>query len=221
MSVLNCGQVSELAPELALDVLTGAERAEAVAHINECSRCRNLLADLSAAADTLALLVPEAEPPSGFEERVLAALDPRRQQRRSRLRQVGALAFVAAAACIVTLVLVRVAVRPRDDAVTAPVEPAADVSAAPMVAAADRVVGQVFVTSGDRAWAYVFVNYGQMAAGSYRVEIEDAGGSRAAGSLQIVDGQGAWAGVIPEPGDGATIALVDADGTQVCRGALA
>jgi hypothetical protein len=222
MSVLSCGQVRELAPELALDVLTGAERAEAVAHVNECSRCRNVLADLSGAADTLTLLVPEAEPPTGFEQRVLAALDPRRRQRRSRLRQAGALAVAAAAACIVTLVLVRVADRTRDDgAVTTPAEPAANVSAAPMIGAGDQVVGQVFVTSGERAWAYVFVNYGQMPAGRYGVEIEDGGTTRSAGSVQIVDGQGAWAGVIPEPGDGATIALVDPDGTQVCRGSLA
>ncbi|MGH9025284.1 MAG: zf-HC2 domain-containing protein [Acidimicrobiia bacterium] len=221
MSVLTCAQVRELAPELALDVLTGAERAEAVAHINECSRCRNLLVDLSGAADALTLLVPEAEPPRGFEQNVLAALDTRRRQRWTRLRQGAVLAVAAAAACIVTLVLVRVVDSSRDSetvAVTAPVD---DVLTAPMIGGGNQVVGQVFVTPGEQAWAYLFVDYGQVPSGNYGVEIKGADHSGEAGELQITDGRGYWAGVVPELDAGTTVALVDADGRAVCRAKLA
>jgi Putative zinc-finger len=216
MTVLTCTQVRELAPELALGVLTGAERAEAVAHVNDCTRCRNLLADLSGAADTLTLVVPEREPPAGFERDVLAAMQTR--PRGARLRRVGALAIAAAVACIVTIVGVRVVDGSREPApvVRAPVTP--EVVAAPMVGSDDQVVGQVFATTGEHPWAYLFVEYGQMPAGSYRITRRDDSGSEAIGDMQVIDGRGFWGAPFAPPDGEATIALVAADGTTVCEG---
>jgi Putative zinc-finger len=218
MSALTCGQVRDLAPELALGVLTGAERAEAVAHVNECARCRSLLTDLSGVADALTLLVPEAEPPRGFERNVLGAMSGERS-RWARFRRVGALAVTAAAACIVTLVLVRVvdSARDSDPEASAPVN--ADVQTAPMVGAGDEVVGQAFVTDGDHPWAYLFVQYGVMPSGTYAVRVKTAGGSDRS-EMQVTDGEGYWAGVVPAPDD-VRIALVAPDGNVVCKGALA
>ena len=65
--VLTCAEVRELAPELALGILGGAERAEVVLHVNGCARCQAYVAELTEAADALPLLVPEVEPPAGFE----------------------------------------------------------------------------------------------------------------------------------------------------------
>ena len=75
MSVLTCAEVRELAPELALGILGGAERAEVVLHVNGCARCQAYVAELTEAADAIPQLVPEAEPPAGFEARVLHRLD--------------------------------------------------------------------------------------------------------------------------------------------------
>ena len=72
MSVPTCPEVRELAPELALGIVGGPERAEALQHASECGPCRALVGELAEAADALTLLAAEAEPPPGFEERVLA-----------------------------------------------------------------------------------------------------------------------------------------------------
>src|SRR5260370_36669526 len=92
----------ELAPELALGIVGGPERAEALQHASECGPCRSLVGELAEAADALTLLAPESEPPPGFEERVLAALrEPRLRMRR---RSAVMAADAAAAAAIVSIV---------------------------------------------------------------------------------------------------------------------
>ena len=101
MSAPMCGDVRELAPELALGIVGGPERADALQHASECGPCRALVGELAEAADALTLLAPESEPPPGFEERVLAALKaPRRRMRRRAAVMVAA---AAAAAAIVSI----------------------------------------------------------------------------------------------------------------------
>jgi anti-sigma-K factor RskA len=110
VSTLTCAAVRELAAELALDVLDGDERAAALAHLQTCAECRDEVASLTRAGDELFLLVPEATPAPGFEQRVLDRLAepggpsrargpvlPRRAQRRRRL--------LAAAAALAAVVL--------------------------------------------------------------------------------------------------------------------
>src|SRR3982074_3550335 len=98
MSVLTCAEVREFTPELALGILGGAERAEVVLHVNGCARCQADVAELTEAADAIPQLVPEAEPPPGFEARGLQRLGPDR--RPSRRRWAASIAAVAAAAAI-------------------------------------------------------------------------------------------------------------------------
>lgn len=72
-----CDQVREDAPELALGLLGGEERARALGHLVECEACRAHVRALADIADELLELAPRAEPPVGFEDRVFAALDPK------------------------------------------------------------------------------------------------------------------------------------------------
>ena len=51
--------------------LRGPGEVELVGHVAVCGTCTAHLEDLVAVADTLSLLAPEADPPSGFEGRVL------------------------------------------------------------------------------------------------------------------------------------------------------
>jgi hypothetical protein len=53
--------------------LGGPEEAARVGHIAVCATCAAQLEDLVAVAGTLSLLAPEADPPPGFEGRVLEA----------------------------------------------------------------------------------------------------------------------------------------------------
>jgi hypothetical protein len=102
---VNCAELQDLAAELALGTVSGAERAAALDHLAGCPGCRALVDQLARAADTMLLLAPVAEPPPGFESKVLARMGvaaPRapRAHRPPRLRRalvgVAAVALVAA-----------------------------------------------------------------------------------------------------------------------------
>jgi hypothetical protein len=71
-----CADVDALAAELALGIVSGAERAAALNHLAVCSACRTRVEELAEVADELLLIGPEREPPAGFEGRVLTAMSP-------------------------------------------------------------------------------------------------------------------------------------------------
>jgi hypothetical protein len=77
MSELNgmtCAELADVAAELALGVLTGRDRAVAIAHLDTCDGCREDVRQLMATGEELRELLPPAEPPAGFETRVLERL---------------------------------------------------------------------------------------------------------------------------------------------------
>lgn len=71
---MTCDEARLLAAEAALDLLDGEDRAALLDHVAGCVSCRVELASLAAAADALLLAAPPAEPPPGFEGRVLPRL---------------------------------------------------------------------------------------------------------------------------------------------------
>jgi hypothetical protein len=71
---MTCGELADVAAELALGVLTGRERAMAIAHLDKCDTCRENVRQLMATGEQLLELLPPAEPPAGFETRVLERL---------------------------------------------------------------------------------------------------------------------------------------------------
>ncbi|MGI9121028.1 MAG: zf-HC2 domain-containing protein [Acidimicrobiales bacterium] len=71
---LSCGEVQDLAPELALGAVAGSVQERLQQHLEHCSRCRQDVAELTSVADRVLLLGPVQEPPSGFEQRVVARL---------------------------------------------------------------------------------------------------------------------------------------------------
>jgi hypothetical protein len=74
LSLSGCELLEAFAAELALGSLTGPERSAALAHLDECQHCRRLVEELTAAAESLLLIAPEADPPAGFEVRLLERL---------------------------------------------------------------------------------------------------------------------------------------------------
>ncbi len=77
MSELNdmsCAELADAAAELALGVLTGRERAEALAHLDHCEACREHVRQLTMTGEELLGLLPLREPPAGFETRVMERL---------------------------------------------------------------------------------------------------------------------------------------------------
>jgi hypothetical protein len=216
MSGLACPEVRELAPELALGIVGGSERADALQHASECSPCRVLVSELAEVADVLPLLAAEAEPPPGFEERVLSAF--RAGRRRTRRRVVVALAAAVAAATIVSIVGVRIVESTQE---TGPLAAgASQVRSAEMIGANGIDVGNVFVTNGKPAAVVVNVNY-WVPSGTYGIEFRTGSTTKRLGDVHIREGRGSWGAVIGLPNaSGGSIVLVDDKGAVVCEAHL-
>jgi hypothetical protein len=108
---MNCDEVRQLAPELALGIADGAERAAALRHLAECGECRRVLEGLSEVTDELLMLAPEHEPPAGFESRVLAHMRSRRAPVRLRSRRRAfAAVFATAVATAAAMVLLMMSI---------------------------------------------------------------------------------------------------------------
>jgi len=107
---MGCEHTHDVAPELALGILDGEQRAQALRHLAECPDCRREVEELTSVADELLMLAPEREPPAGFESQVLARLQPppavTRARRRTR-RLLAPLASAAAAAAIAVAVVLQ------------------------------------------------------------------------------------------------------------------
>jgi hypothetical protein len=69
-----CEHVREVAPDVALGLLTGEDRAVALAHLERCESCRAEVASLAVVADEVLLAAPEIDPPVGFTSAVLERL---------------------------------------------------------------------------------------------------------------------------------------------------
>ena len=71
---MSCAEFGDSAAELALGVLTGRERARALAHLDHCDACRENVRQLAVTGEELVGLLPAIEPPAGFETRVMERL---------------------------------------------------------------------------------------------------------------------------------------------------
>ncbi|MBN9103033.1 MAG: hypothetical protein J0I49_33800 [Pseudonocardia sp.] len=160
MTDLNpCAAVRSHSAELALGLVTGRERAQALAHLDECPQCRNEVEGLSRVQDALRLLVPAHDPAVGFENRVLAALPrPRHHRWTTVLAAAAAVAAVVAGGWVADSV-----VSPRPVPVAA--APAAPALRVADVVAAGRDVGQVFTHPGPPAWLYMYLDLGSTRIG--------------------------------------------------------
>jgi hypothetical protein len=79
----------------------------------------------------------------------------------------------------------------------------------------------VVTTEGSPATAIITVDYA-VADGDYDLVLRSAAGtSQAIGTMTVHEGHGAWRGTIDAAGNGASLAMVDSQGTVVCHAALA
>lgn len=174
-----------LAADLALGLLTGAERAAALEHVAACARCAALVGELGAVADSLLLAAPEAEPPPGFESAVVArvARGPRRWPPRL-LALAAAVALVLAGFAGGTLLDGR-----RSEAT----------ASAAMTTPAGRRVGVVWRHDGEPSWLFVSVpawSRWESPTGEpvrYRLRVELADGHRVeVRDVRLDEGGGSW-----------------------------
>lgn len=206
MTIRGCEEFVEAAPELALGVLTGTERAQALEHLEVCLRCRSRLDRLTEVSDVLMDLVTPVEPPLGFEVRVAARLQ-QPSSARNRWRLVGRAAVVATAVLGAGLAGWVGATATRT---TAP----AAVQSAQLTSGAHSA-GRIFLHSRAPSWVYMSIDVG---GGSESVTCElETGSGRVVrlGSFQLVDGYGYWAAPVPSGSGQIRSARVVTDGGTV------
>jgi Putative zinc-finger len=234
---LTCAEVLDRAPELALGILPARERAAAMAHLQDCSSCREQVRQYVRAADGLLELVPPAEPPAGFETRVLRRLglrpaEPRPRSPRRFLRR-AALTAAAAATAFAAAIGGWVIAQPAGEtvpAVTAPgAHPGDQLSAAALTLpgptgapdhTAGRTIGRAFAFGGNPPWVYVSVDSDQLAGridGTLRCQVQRGDDSTATiGTFHVSDGYGQWGGAYPAGSAPLTgLRLITSNGTVV------
>ncbi|HLI42817.1 MAG TPA: zf-HC2 domain-containing protein [Streptosporangiaceae bacterium] len=237
MSELNemgCTEFADAAAELALGVLTGRERARAIAHLDRCDACRGNVRQLTMTGEELLGLLPASEPPAGFETRVMGRLGlgapgagvAGRTGLAGRARRLGRgisgwpghggasrsrrmLAAAAVAAAVIVAGLGGWGLRA---ATSSP--PASPLSSAALLSAARHTVGRIYLYDGGSRWLYMSVDM-DSGNGTVTCQVRDADGHfTTVGSFRVHGGYGSWGGPAPAGGGSLTGArLVSADGT--------
>ena len=184
---MGCERARELAPELALGILDGEQRAQALRHLAECPECRREVEALTAVADELVMLAPEREPPAGFESQVLARLQPppaaTPPRRRRGWRVLAPLASAAAAAAIAVAVVLQTTSDDRRLAdhyrATLDAGHGSSFEAARLHAPGQVPAGVVYAYRGATSWMFVVV-YGPHRGVPYTAELATKAGRRVA-----------------------------------------
>jgi anti-sigma factor RsiW len=201
-----CGELADTAAELALGALTGRERAEALAHLDRCTACREHVRRLTMTGEELLGLLAGIEPPPGFETQVmerigLCARDPslsadgriRRLRRparepgytvRGRTRRMLTAAAVTLTAAMGVL---------GGWGMRAALAPAGSLlSSAALVSASRQPAGTIFVYSGSPEWLYMSVDL-PSGNGAVVCQVVGADGHvSAVGSFRLANGYGSW-----------------------------
>jgi hypothetical protein len=210
---MGCDDLAEVAAELALGVVTGRERAQAIAHLDRCDACRDHVRQLTITGENLLGLLPGIEPPVGFETRVMSRLGHAGQGRRrpwTRWLLAAAAGTVIAAACGLGGWGLRG---------TAPAPPSAGsttgatLHTAALITASHHTVGKIFLYGGSPRWLYMAVDTGS-GNGTVICQLEGRDGHIITiGSFRLNGGYGYWGS--PEPPKAAAVTgarLTTADG---------
>lgn len=216
---MSCEEFAAVASELALGVLTGRERAAALAHLDGCESCRELVRELTTTGEELLALLPSREPPAGFETRVLERIglsapaghgrpSPRRHANRPADRRANRppgrprdrmRSLVSAAAVVLALVGaalggwgIRAVTEPTGSLSTGTTSSA--LSSAALVTPAHQTVGVVAVFERSPQWMSMSVNLGEGSGDvTVKCQLEDADGTyTTVGDFPLSEGYGTW-----------------------------
>jgi hypothetical protein len=208
MNEMGCGHLAEVAAELALGVVTGRERAQAIAHLDGCDACREHVRQLALTGEDLLGLLPGMEPPAGFETRVMSRLGLAGRDRRhpwTRWMLTAVAGAVIAVACGLGGWALRGA---------APAPPSAGsttgstLRSAALITAGHHTAGKIFLYGGSPRWLYMTVDTGS-GDGTVTCQLEGRDGRIiTVGSFWLNGGYGYWGS--PEPAKAATMTVTGA-----------
>ncbi len=209
--------------ELALGVLTGRDRAQALSHVETCPRCAEELEQLSRVADTVVQAAPEVEPPMGFEVRLfermgVADVRPQRLRRRPRPSLwVPAVAAAAVAALALGLGLSLSSSPP--PTVAAQTHHKTVVSA--NLVENGETVGHVVAFGGAQPWMSMMLADSTARGTVNCVVVTDDGVTHHVGTFVARQGYGAWiAPLHVNPKNVRTAEIVSPSGTVIATATL-
>lgn len=221
MSEATCDEVRELAPELALGIAAGEQRARALVHIASCTDCRTLVEELSRAADSLLLLAPPKEPPIGFEAHAVDRVHGLRPGR--RLKIVAAVAAILLVSIGGTFAVMTAATR-RDRELANRyldiIERQGELVAASLRTADGGPAGQVFAYSGPANWVFIVVDAASGSGMHDVVFIPKSSAAVTVGRIRLVDGRGSWGSTTGLNVRDLTVQLVASDGKRAFQAAI-
>jgi len=235
--MMGCEEFANVAGELALGVLTGRERAQALAHLDRCDACRAEVRQLTLTGEELLGLLPTAEPPAGFETRVLARIGieaptpepaPAAKPRGWRLPRWFApgspgitrrmLATAAVVAALAGAVLGGWGLR----STTAPATASSQLTSAALLSATHQTAGKIFLYNGTQRWLYMSVDMSSV-SGSVTCQVVGKDGHvTTVGSFWVTNGYGSWGSPTPAgTGPLAGARLIGANGTVLATATFA
>jgi hypothetical protein len=184
MSDLTCPEVEEAAAEYALGILPRADADAVAAHLPGCAACSSEVEELSVIGDRILDLIPDTEPPVGFDRKVLASW-----RRRPGRRRTWAIVTVAPAVILVVTLATA--------ALTGHSRPPQAGELTGFLRDGGRTVGTVYV-GGDPAWVTMTVQHAPVSGRVTCQLVGDDGATTTVGYFQLVDGSGTWSA--PDPG---------------------
>jgi hypothetical protein len=222
---VTCAEAREVAPDIALGLVSGNERSDVLAHLDRCPGCRAYVDGLARTADALLLVAPEAEPPEGFETRALRGVPPAAAAAnaaavpRGPSRRTAIAGWVAAAACLVAL-LVAVSVDRGDD----------ELVHAEMRTARGLVVGEAYLYGGDHdSWVFLsmpeweqWLDDSGIEPSTYELVVELDDGTTTRVDIGTLTGiEQTWGGRVDLPVERALrVSVVDGSGAELCSAQL-
>jgi hypothetical protein len=231
---MGCSEFTDVAAELALGVLTGRERAEATAHLEHCDACRENVRQLTMTGEGLLGLLPDVEPPPGFEAGVMDRLGlagpapspagwlsrvspsrrkPARQGAPGRKNQVSLTRrMLATAAVVVAVAAAGLGGWSLGTGGSAPAR--TPLNSAALLSASHQTVGKIFFYAGGPRWVYMSADL-PTGNGTVTCQVQSRDGHiTTVGSFQLTDGHGYWGSPVPGTQGSLTRArLVSPDGT--------
>ncbi|HLN05640.1 MAG TPA: zf-HC2 domain-containing protein [Acidimicrobiales bacterium] len=204
-SRLECDRYADDLPELELGILTGRERAQALAHVEGCPSCHAEMEQLSLAADSLLEVVPGVEPPLGFEVRLMERLGMASGLRERVRRQLRLRQFSVVMACVLLLAvglgvgagwLVRGGQNPTTGRSAFGTGRGGSIETESLLHAG-RTLGNVTLYSGRTAWLFMTVDDGSW-SGKATCEARLVDGKvLQLGTFWLDNGYGAWGVTLP------------------------
>jgi anti-sigma-K factor RskA len=231
---MNCHEFQDMAAELALGVLTGRERAQAMAHLEHCEACRENVRQLTLTGEGLLELLPAMEPPAGFETRVMDRIGltapapaparrfawlpragrrgagqsgPDRARQLSRTRRM-----LAVAAVMLAVVAGGLGGWALGNGASSPA--GTPLRSAALESATHQAVGKIYLYQGRQHWLYMSVNL-PSGQGTVICQVRNRDGHlTTVGTFHLTNGYGYWGSPAPgNPGSLTGARLVTPSGT--------